>query len=294
MKSHPYAEIFPMMSESEIKELAEDIHKHGCRSPIITYEGKILDGRNRYQACILVGTNPPLKEFTGNNPLNYVISANIHRRHLTTSQRAMAAEKIAKLYIGDNQHTKEDAQICAPSQGDAAKKLKVSRRSVQSARRIAEASPEKAREVAEGKKSLHQAEKEIKEHEEPPEELDFVDETGKEIPVEIRDDWLEAEKKSDLLSRLGKIKSEIKAGLESQSPIWIAELNATVLGEVNSVRNELRRLIPYAVCPTCSGQTRDTCTMCRKRGWISKFLWDTTVAQEVKVMREKMKGKKKA
>jgi hypothetical protein len=38
---------------------------------------------------------PDCIEYTGNDPLGFVIRANLLRRHLTTSQRAMMAAKIA-------------------------------------------------------------------------------------------------------------------------------------------------------------------------------------------------------
>jgi ParB-like chromosome segregation protein Spo0J len=53
--AHPIAEIFPMISNDELRELAEDIRKNGMLEPITLFEGKILDGRNRFNAAKLVG-----------------------------------------------------------------------------------------------------------------------------------------------------------------------------------------------------------------------------------------------
>ena len=69
------------------------------------------------------------------SPLDFVISKNVTRRHLTESQRAMIAAKIANCSEGRPANT---AQIQAVSQEEAARKLDVSRSSVQSATRVIE------------------------------------------------------------------------------------------------------------------------------------------------------------
>ena len=64
------------------------------------YQGKILDGNNRYRACELVKIVPKFAEFTGDDAAarNYVISANIHRRHLSPDQR----REIIAMLLKDN------------------------------------------------------------------------------------------------------------------------------------------------------------------------------------------------
>lgn len=97
---HPAAMLFPMLPDGELRELADDIKANGQIDPIVIYEEKILDGRNRYAACNLVGVDPKLEFANGNisSPVQFVISKNLHRRQLTTSQRAaVAAEMIPML-----------------------------------------------------------------------------------------------------------------------------------------------------------------------------------------------------
>jgi hypothetical protein len=100
MKSHEYADLFPMMATADIARLAEDIRENGQANPIVTFEGKILDGRNRYQACLLVEVDPVFAEYDGTEPLAFVVSHNLHRRHLSESQRGMVAAKMANMKSG--------------------------------------------------------------------------------------------------------------------------------------------------------------------------------------------------
>ncbi len=98
---HEYARLFPMLSDEEVQELADDIAKNGLRIPIvIDADEKILDGRNRAAACAIAGVEPVYEPFIGSDEdkLAFVVSCNIHRRHLTTSQRASVAAKLMPIY----------------------------------------------------------------------------------------------------------------------------------------------------------------------------------------------------
>ena len=61
IKFHPLAGIFPMMNAEEFEGLKSDIETHGLLEPIWTYNGKIIDGRNRYLACQKLGIKPKFK-----------------------------------------------------------------------------------------------------------------------------------------------------------------------------------------------------------------------------------------
>jgi ParB-like chromosome segregation protein Spo0J len=94
LEGHRLANYFPSMGEDEFNELVKGIKENGQLNPIMLYEGKILDGKHRFKACQKLGIEPITKEYKGNDPISFVISANIHRRHLTESQRAMLATKM--------------------------------------------------------------------------------------------------------------------------------------------------------------------------------------------------------
>src|SRR5262249_25357013 len=95
---HPLADIFPLMEGAEFDELVADIKANGLYQAIILHGGTILDGRNRYRACLAAGVEPTTVNGNGwiDDPAAYVISANIHRRHLTADQKRDLIAKLIK------------------------------------------------------------------------------------------------------------------------------------------------------------------------------------------------------
>jgi site-specific DNA-methyltransferase (adenine-specific) len=89
---HPACELFPKLSDQDLHELAENIRQNGLINPIVTLNGKVLDGRNRLAACKLAGVRPKFVKWEGTgSPLAWVVATNLVRRHLTASQRAVVA-----------------------------------------------------------------------------------------------------------------------------------------------------------------------------------------------------------
>jgi len=96
---HPACLLFPRMSDAELQDLVDDIKLNGLRNPVILYQGKVLDGRNRLAACKKAKVEPRFVEWDGEgSPLEWVISQNLYRRHLTASQRAVIANDLLPLY----------------------------------------------------------------------------------------------------------------------------------------------------------------------------------------------------
>ena len=91
MRQHPLSAAFPEMPEKEFRELIADIETHGLQHPIMIYDGMILDGWHRYRACQELSIQPWTQKLGKDlDPVAYVLSGNLHRRHLTGSQRAVA------------------------------------------------------------------------------------------------------------------------------------------------------------------------------------------------------------
>ena len=139
MKTHPYASLFPMMSEAEFCALKADIKAHGLiEYPTVGHDGTLLlDGRNRAKACDELGIDFPTQQIgPDDDELQVVISANLHRRHLASSQRAMVAARLATLSNG--QHGKALSNDGASSRDDAAQLLNVSTKSLDRAKHVIE------------------------------------------------------------------------------------------------------------------------------------------------------------
>lgn len=146
MEFHEVAGVFPPMGERDYQALKADIAQNGLKQPVIVYEGKIVEGRHRYRACIELGIEPRLMEWDGEGSLvAFVVSMNLHRRHLTTSQRALLAAELKPLFGTEaraRQGTRTDlgADLREGERGKAsaqvAEMVGVSTRSVETASRV--------------------------------------------------------------------------------------------------------------------------------------------------------------
>ena len=125
LEVHPAAELFPLMSEAELKELAADIEKNGLRIPIVMWPNSdkkllLIDGRNRLDALAelgvlynidgelglkswtgtkwaqLSGDRIRVQHLAGGDPYALALSFNVHRRHLTREQKRDLIAKVLK------------------------------------------------------------------------------------------------------------------------------------------------------------------------------------------------------
>ena len=134
---HAIADIFPLMDGQPLADLTEDIRQHGLREPIWLYEGRILDGRNRYRACQAAGIEPVFADYQDDDPVGFVVSLNLHRRHLNEPQREMAAGRIATAKRGGDRTSKHSANWRNDrTEVEAAKLLNVSERGVSRAKQV--------------------------------------------------------------------------------------------------------------------------------------------------------------
>lgn len=151
---HEYSQIFPWIEGPAFADLKADIAKNGVIEPIVFLDGAILDGRNRYTAARELGIEYPRVEYRGDDPLGYVISANLKRRHLTESQRAMVAAKLAKMPA----HRPAEDNSANLRTSQAATMLNVSQRSIETARKVErDGAPELVAAVDAGKVSVSAA-----------------------------------------------------------------------------------------------------------------------------------------
>ena len=180
MDIHPYAELFPQMTPDEWETFVADIHANGVLTPITLFQGKILDGRHRWTAIEEIAekhgieAKPPFNctifEGTEAEALTYVYSANIHRRHLTTGQRACLGVEVKRhlqetIHAGGDKRSEEyhscknARMVEANDAADiAADTVNVSRRSIYKAEKIQEEAPDLFERVRAGEMPLGAAE----------------------------------------------------------------------------------------------------------------------------------------
>jgi N6-adenosine-specific RNA methylase IME4 len=119
---HPDMAIMPRMTEVEFETLKQNIAANGQIDPIKMHESQIIDGRERYRACLELGIKPRMVGVKLDmTPRQYVVSQNYHRRHLSPSQKAMVAAQLSTSKVGSNKSSTyevkqaEAAAICGVS-----------------------------------------------------------------------------------------------------------------------------------------------------------------------------------
>lgn len=160
---HEYANIFPLMTEAELEGLSADIKANGFSKehPIVLFEGKVLDGRNRLVACNQAGIAPTFKEYRGDDALAYVETENLNRRNLNESQKGLCAARCLTLRARRKVSTPPEAEV---SQADAASRFGTSVSTVTRGRLVLDSgTPEEIKAVEDGKLKLGTAERQIKE-----------------------------------------------------------------------------------------------------------------------------------
>lgn len=154
LEAHELAGIFPMIEDADFPAFMRDIAEHGLTDEIVLLNGRILDGRNRYKALKHLGWEKQTHYYVqfedllkakglNQTPFAFVMSKNEKRRHLTESQRAMAAARAATMRQGERTDIKPlpidpepSANVRKVSQGEAAELFKVSERLVSAANRV--------------------------------------------------------------------------------------------------------------------------------------------------------------
>jgi protein gp37 len=152
MKAHQLADLLPPMSADDFEALKTSIRESGQHLPIVVYDNAILDGVNRWRACAALDIEPHIRPFdpeTEGDPLKFVISMNVARRHLDVSQLAMVAGRIANLSNGGDRKSDQRLNLASDTSVAAAASLVgVARASVTHAKKvITEGTPELAKAV---------------------------------------------------------------------------------------------------------------------------------------------------
>lgn len=177
LKFHPLANLFPLIEGQAFTDLVADVKANGLLDPIVMLDGKILDGRNRYRAALAAGlldeeqvstdtgfNGPRFRYFypeTEGDPLKWVLSKNLHRRHLDESQRSAVAARLESYTHGGQRHgADQDATLQPMTRSDIASVVNVSPRTIASSKKVLnEGAPELFTAIENGRVKASVAEK---------------------------------------------------------------------------------------------------------------------------------------
>jgi len=271
---HEFAADFPMMLDGDYAELRDDIKAHGVREPVVLHDGKILDGRNRWRATQELGMDCPAVNYDGpvehEAMYGWVRSHNLTRRHLTPSQRAAVAARMADRYAGwaaeraaatrfGSEVEAKPAEPARGAVGRAAAEVGVSRASASKARRVKEQAPEVFAKVEAGELTINAAVKALDEPpavELPAEPSNYGDmqpafEAGHDLAEVAEQVASLARKAKQILKRYGRF-------LRQTTPHKVQTDFSNLVGNLND-------LVPFAPCPECGGKG---CNYCGVVGWV--------------------------
>ena len=114
----------------------------------------------------------------------------------------------------------------------------------------------------------------------------MIDKVGREIPGEVEPLWKEAAQFETMLTTLQRVKVYVEKAY-NESDLRFRECGQDSFIDIGNAIISLKRVLPYALCPYCQGRTRQNCTACKQRGFVSKFFWDRCVPLEIKQLIER-------
>ena len=302
-KPHQFSLLFEQMPTNEISDLMKSIKAEGLHQPIVLFEGKILDGRHRYEACGLADVEPRFVEYTGTDPIAFVIASNMTRRHMTVGERAAVATKLGALrHGGDRKSTSKNQVGSSPlsvtKQADSAairgKAVNVSADSVRASDKIQKASPKLFDRLAAGEITIHAAEKKLEEAKsKTAAKAEVLDETGYPIPSKLHEFWNRRHEIQELMTAVSKVKTRIEKGRE-EDDVLFRPINQASIDQLERTYSFLSDAKPHAVCLSCQGLANDSCRVCKGTGLVSKFGYETRADKDVRAIREKALARSRA
>lgn len=286
LEYHPYAELFPLIEGDDFERFAADIREHGLRDKIVLLDGRILDGRNRYRAAIhhsLPGADGDADWFRDfdrlveGDPLAWVLSKNLARRHLNESQRAQIADRLANVRQGERTDLEPSANLPKVDIAAAAQMLHVSTRLVGAARALREkGTAALVQLVAAGRLAVSQAEKAARLSEAEQARVATLVEQGHANAVRTAIKQGEREIREQQLGKKQQALPDKKYGVILADPEWDFTTFSLVSGQDRSPANHY---------PTSSEQqiaARDVQTLAAPDAMLA--LWTTDLARGIRIM----------
>ena len=149
LERHDLSGVFGDIPDSEFESLVTSVQEDGFMDPIIRiHEGKILDGWHRYRAALELNIVRKLlfsnwDEKKDGEAVAFVYARNLERRHYTPSQRAQIAVHFSQRFGWGGDRSK-GTNVHLNTQEDLAKKVNVSKKTIQRAVQAEKAGESKA------------------------------------------------------------------------------------------------------------------------------------------------------
>lgn len=264
MDVHPAAELFPMMPDDQYRELLNDIKTNGLREPIVVYQGKILDGRNRYRACVEAGIEPQFTEYKGESPEYVAVSANLNRRHLSPAQRAMIAARTIDVF---RKQAEKTIKHRAGTTKERCEKVR-GRKAIELAAKQMGVTPDMVRDAMRGRlgrKRVTTAETDMRKRPLPPELVDVFTEARRFDRI--------VEKLKELSDAITRLSTD-DAGASLFEQCHLIDHSPKMLA-IEQAIVAIADSRPWSVCYACYGNdpSSEPCTDrtgCGLRGWMDK------------------------
>lgn len=298
---HPIADLFPMMPKADLEALAADIKANGLQMPVELLDGKIIDGRNRYRACEIADIEPTFVNVQVDDPVVYVLSRNLHRRHLSLSQRAMIAVKVKDHFAAEAKKRmlagkKSDPRVTLPqgrtgkARDQAGAVLGVSGSLVDRATKVlTDGVPELVEQVESGKLSVTPAAKAsalpatrqrkfveaIAGGKKPPtskpsKQGPATDADGRAIPEHLREVFVVAEQFQRFAQTLSTLKGQVRQAVEADPVAWSRFSENAFRAAVAKAHDLLALSGPFIVCAYCGASDSDNCRACKGTGFLTR------------------------
>jgi N6-adenosine-specific RNA methylase IME4 len=166
-----FKNLIPNLSKEEYKGLEESIKKEGCRDKILTWNGYIIDGHNRYEICSKQGIEfkTTEKQFNSENEVKeWIIINQLSRRNLTDIDKFELAQKLeplikekAKKQQGHRTDILAELPKSVNTRKEVSKQVGLKERNYDKLREIKEKTPGRLNDIREGKISINKAYKDI-------------------------------------------------------------------------------------------------------------------------------------
>lgn len=228
LKQHPLSAAFPVMPDNEYADLRADLATHGQREYIIVHDEMILDGWHRYRAMIELGKPPKMEDLDSRiEPMGYVLSKNLQRRHLTASQRAVAVAECAAWRPRGLNSSSATVADDAPTAKEMAETAHVGVRTIERAKAAVKSG--KAGDIKAGKASLQ------KEKSKKPSPKPELEEAPEDRTAEVGDALVETTKDNE---RLAELNAKLAASDQGKKIVEMQQEIGALRGRINGLMGE--------------------------------------------------------